>query len=194
MFNALRPGSGTSTTVLNLAHLFAAGGRSTLLLDLDAHRRAASTFSGQTPAMPGFAELVGGAELGIGLLTVGREGLLVMGPGQMAKEPAEFLAEPRVTAAIGRLRAEFEVILIDTPALQLRTDALSFCAVADAVVLVCRLGRVTEEELDDFFLAHERAGGLIAGTIVTGVPESRVTRTRMILSRRRSRSTLVQAR
>ena len=193
LFNAERPRAGTSTTVLNLAHLFAAGGRSTLLLDLDAHQRASSAASGQAATAPGFAEFVAGAAL-TEVITAGRAGLSVMGPGQMTKTPAEFLAEPRVATGIDRLRSEFEVILIDSPALQQWTDALSFSALADAVVVVCRLGRMTEEELDAAFLVHERAGANVAGTIVTNVRRSRAKSSRRFPFPHRRRAARLQPR
>lgn len=184
-FNGRRPGSGTTTTVLNLAHLFAASGRSTLLLDLDANQRSASKFGGRPTTDPGFAEYVDGTHLLHAASTaLGTDGLVVMGAGNVGWEPAEFLAKPAIEDAIGQLRTMFDVILIDTPPLEHRTDSLSFVAIVDAVLLVAPVGRLTNEELDESIEAITRAGGVVVGTIVTAVRLSFLRRLRTLFTKR----------
>ena len=195
-FNARRPRSGTTTTVLNLAHLFAASGRSTLLLDLDAHQRSASKFGGRPASEPGFAEFVDGTRLHQASTPLGPDGLLVMGAGKVGWEPAEFLAKPAAGDAIDRLRTLFDVILIDTPPLEQRTDSLSFVAIVDAVLLVAPIGRLTNEELDESIEAMTRAGGVVAGTVVTAVRLSFFRRLRTLFTKRPStrRTTMLSRR
>lgn len=191
-FNARRPRSGTTTTVINLSHLFAASGRSTLLLDLDPYQRSASKFAGQPSDGPGFAEFVNGGQLLTSAKPVGSDGLMMMGAGQVGQEPAEFLAEPRVSESIDMLRRLFDVILIDTPPLEYRTDSLSFVANVDAVLLVAPIGRITDQELDESVEAFTRAGAVVAGTIVTAVRLPLIRRLRTLFAKRgKTRSTTV---
>ena len=118
-----------------------------------------------------------------------------MGAGKVGWEPAEFLAKPAVEHAIGRLRTLFDVILIDTPPLEHRTDSLSVVAIVDAVLLVAPVGRLTNEELDESIEAVTRAGGVIAGTIVTAVRLSFFRRLRTFFTKRPStRRTTVMSR
>ena len=119
-------------------------------------------------------------------MTQGANGLHIMGPGGLKKDPSEFLAEPRVSDAISALRKSFDVILIDSPPLELWTDALSFSRVADAVILVARVGKITSEAHEHSIESHVRAGANISGTVVTGVRVPSVRRSRVIFSRRRT--------
>jgi capsular exopolysaccharide synthesis family protein len=69
--------------------------------------------------------------------------ILPAGPG--AASIANLLSSSRMRELLDRLRNEFDIVLIDTPAMLLLPDARVMAQLADAVVLVVRAGFTTRE-------------------------------------------------
>ena len=91
--------------------------------------------------------------------------------GTIPPAVGEFLASGGVSALLGELREQFDVVLVDAPPLAVVGDAKTLSAAVDAIVVVTGMG-IERPLLHE--LAHElqncRAPSL--GFILTGVPRS----------------------
>jgi len=158
---------GKSTTIANLAVAFARAGRRVVLVDLDLRRPFVNRFFGFRP-VPGITDVVLGrlsASEAIravpvptpvsagnsgphGVDTTRRssnghgqvEGFLhVLPAGTIPPDPGEVIEGEAIGGVLESLRAQFDIVLIDTPPLLVVGDALALSAKVDAMFLITRL-------------------------------------------------------
>ncbi len=91
--------------------------------------------------------------------------ILPVGPA-IDGSPGDLLAGPDMATLIERLRADFDLVIIDTPALGVTSEARSLARLADGVLLVARAGRTNVAELDESISRVHAAGGEILGVVV----------------------------
>ncbi|HET6764159.1 MAG TPA: polysaccharide biosynthesis tyrosine autokinase, partial [Longimicrobiaceae bacterium] len=141
------PGDGKSTSASNLAITLAQQGTRTLLVDADLRKGLLHGIFGLRQD-PGLAHvLLGRSSVEDVLQSVPVEGsdtpLHFLASGVFPPNPAELLGSDAVEELMRELRSAYDVIIIDAPPLNLVTDAALLSRVADATVLVVRVG-VTE--------------------------------------------------
>lgn len=119
------PGEGKSTCAMNLALWHAMSGKKTLLVEGDMRRPAISRAMSLAPDHAGLSELTAGtAPLSECLQTHKGIGLDVLAAGTIPPNPLELLVSQRFRDVLERLRAEYDIVVIDSPPLQLVSDAL----------------------------------------------------------------------
>jgi len=140
---------GKSTTVSNLGVAFASSGLRVAIVDFDLRRPVQHEVFGFDNATGFTSVLLGRAELASALHGVtGTPGALaVLTSGPVPPNPAELLGTDRVADLIGELRAQFDVVVIDTPPVLPVTDALVVSRSADALLLVATAGLTTGRQL-----------------------------------------------
>jgi capsular exopolysaccharide synthesis family protein len=171
MVTSAVPGEGKTTLAGNLATSLARAGRKTLLIDGDLRCPAAHQLFEQT-LQPGLSEvLLGEVELAGALRpTTAADGLWLLPAGQWDREVIQALARPNVQKIFERLRAEFDLIIVDAHPVLPAADALLFGQHADAVLL--SLMRDVSR-LPQIHAAAQRLANLgirILGAVVNGVP------------------------
>jgi polysaccharide biosynthesis transport protein len=158
---------GKSTTIANLAVALARAGRRVVLVDLDLRRPFVNRFFGLRPA-PGITDVLLGrlstsealravpvptsvpARSGPALRvdTNARssnghgqvEGVLhVLPAGTIPPDPGELIEGEALSRVLESLRAQFDVVLIDTAPLLVVGDALTLSSKVDAMFLITRL-------------------------------------------------------
>jgi len=134
------PEEGKTTVAANLA--FALGQvKKTLLIDADMRRpKIGRALGGAQSNLLGLSQLVTGeATLERCVYPVHNGGQLsVLPAGRIPPNPLELLASHRFSEAMERLAAHFEVIVIDSPPVQLVSDALVLSNLATDVVYVVK--------------------------------------------------------
>ncbi len=134
------PEEGKTTVAANLA--FALGQvKKTLLIDADMRRpKIGRLLGGANSNLIGLSQLVSGeATLERCVYPVEQGGQLsVLPAGRIPPNPLDLLASHRFTDAMERLAATFEVIVIDSPPVQLVSDALVLSNIATDVVYVVK--------------------------------------------------------
>jgi capsular exopolysaccharide synthesis family protein len=135
------PRDGKSTTAANLAIALAQQGTRTLLVDADLRRGIVASLFGQ-PSQPGLSNALVGdvgsrdafrqVEVGDGLF------LHLLTAGAIPPNPAELIASDRMEALLKRLEERYDAIIVDTPPLNLVTDAAVLGVRAGGVILVAR--------------------------------------------------------
>ena len=146
---ASRPGEGTSTVAANLAYSFAEAGYSTLLVDLDL-RNADLTRALAPQNAGGAAEIAEGAmPLDQAVWRDPQTGLhfLPSAAGRSAAHPARVLAPVRADRLLTALRAGYDRVVLDLPALGSTADAGVLAELLDGLLLVSTWGSLDGEAL-----------------------------------------------
>jgi capsular exopolysaccharide synthesis family protein len=186
LFTSAGLGEGKTLTIVNLAITLAQDGKRVLLVDADLRRPIVHQRLG-FPREPGLAEaLMGGmswkenvrtvTDLMLGSLgvdrvinTPGLDNLNVLTSGIVPPNPAEFLNSSRVATFVAEMRAEYDVVLFDTPPILPIADAVMLGSRVDGAVLVYQVGRIGRNALKraKFLLDHAQAR--VLGVVLTNV-------------------------
>jgi capsular exopolysaccharide synthesis family protein len=145
MLTSAGPGEGKSTTVTNLAVVYAQSHKHVLIIDADLrkptmhHTFSKSNRTGLTSLLTGQATL----QEVIKETHIERVDILTAGP--IPPNPSEILSSNRMTRILEELKETYDIILIDTPPALAVTDAQIIAAKVDGVILVIDSGKVKTE-------------------------------------------------
>ncbi len=146
------PGSaeGKSVTAANLALTMAREyQRPTCLVDANLRAPKLHHMFGLAEG-PGLVDVLAGrATLDQALTLVEPSGVTVLPAGQGVEHPAELLSAPIMRRTLDTLRAQFDRIIIDTPAALPMVDLGLLEPLADRLVLVVRSGRTSKASIQD---------------------------------------------
>jgi capsular exopolysaccharide synthesis family protein len=166
-------GEGKTFTACNLAIVRASHGTRALLIDADLRGRGVSRFLeipgsaiGLTDVMDKTVDLqdaIRRVEVGAG------NALYLLPAGAATTRSAELLESERFRLLLQQLRSRFDLVVIDTPPLNVVTDAATVAAQVDGVVLVVRGGRTDRAALQLTLSRLERAGAHTAGIVLNDV-------------------------
>jgi Mrp family chromosome partitioning ATPase len=143
------PREGTSTLVVNLARALADSGRRVAIVDGDRSRPAVARYLGMAAVVESVSATRGGQ-----LRVVGRP------------------APPEVGDLLAGLRAGYDLVLVDAPAVLSTGHSTELVAHADAVLLVVRHGRTATEALRRAAAELRLAGVRTAGVVLTFAPRT----------------------
>lgn len=171
VFCGCEPHVGTTTVVIELGILLAHLGKRVLILDGD-YRRLSSRKRINDIAELGMSDYVGNPDMDLEKCIYGSniDGLYVLSSGKMDNLHArQILYSPRFKEAMNRLKQQFDVILIDSCAVDTTSDTLALAASSDAVVLICALNGSPKSKL---IKAHQKLSKIKCNLI--GVIENMV--------------------
>lgn len=141
----LIPGVGKSFVSLNLAATIAASGKKVLLIDADMRRgviHSGSKF--------GLADvLVGLATLDTAVAQKHTDNLFVMNAGKTKLAACELLRSDAMDKLLKEAREKYDLVIVDTPPLNLVTDAELICPLVDYSLFVLHYGRHSMEEIKE---------------------------------------------
>lgn len=167
-----QPGDGKSTVAANLAIAIAQSGKKVLLIDADMRRPTLHGLLGLNQEI-GLAEvLLGEIEWENAIQPTSISGLTLLAAGTAPANPAELLSADKLAPLMEAARAEFDLILIDTPPVLAVSDPCIVSPYADAAMLVVRMAknnRKTVERSLDLLRSH---GVRLAGVVVNGLSTS----------------------
>ena len=146
------PGDGKSTVARGLAAAIAEIGEDVLLLEADLRKE--SDF--RTPngnAAAGLSSVLAGSQLDQALLKIRLTGtgageprvLTLLPSGPVPPNPSELLESERMQALMVELQERFKVVIIDSPALGVVSDALALAPFVSGVIAVGGVRKTTEE-------------------------------------------------
>ena len=147
VFTSALPRDGKSTTATNLAITLAQLGRRALLVDADLrHGCLHDVFD--VPRDPGLSEILAGENYSNeAIRTIApteSSTLFFMPTGTLPPNPTELLGSARMKGLLKSLKAQFDAVILDCPALMAVTDAAILGTYADGTLLVAR-ANVTEK-------------------------------------------------
>jgi succinoglycan biosynthesis transport protein ExoP len=137
------PGEGKTTTAVNLALTLSERGLAVCLIDADLRRGKVHEVFG-LPREPGLSEVLRGLhpfeavcrEVQVGDVRQ----LAVLTSGASVASPPGLVGSMRMRAFMGQLRERFDLIVVDTPPVNILTDAALIGANGDGVLVVVRAG------------------------------------------------------
>ena len=141
----LIPGVGKSFVSLNLAAVLAASGKKVLLIDADMRRGVI-----HSGAKFGLADvLVGLATLDTAISPKHADNLFVMNAGKTKLAACELLRGDAMDKLLKEARQKFDMVIVDTPPLNLVTDAELICPLVDYSLFVLHYGRHSMDEIKE---------------------------------------------
>lgn len=144
------PGDGKSTTTLNYAATTAMQGLRVLLIDADMRRGTVHSKLGLSRGQ-GLSNFLTGRASHTDVVTtvlLDEETTLdIITCGEVPPNPAELLGGDQMSGLLAWARERYDIVLIDTPPVNLFADGLLLAATADATVLVGRANKSFKHEL-----------------------------------------------
>lgn len=145
MVTSAGPGEGKSTTITNLAVVYAQSDKRVVLIDADLRKPTMHHTFNCTNRWGITSVLSGQANLSEVVRTTAIPNLSIITAGPIPPNPSEMLASKRMVATLEELKEQFDIILIDTPPALAVTDAQIVASKCDGVVLVMDSGKVKRE-------------------------------------------------
>lgn len=170
------PGDGKSLTASNLAAVFAAHGRRTLLVDCDLRRPVLHRYFG-VDVNGGWIQALSTAAAGATPLTLPTiafaENLDLLPSGGIAKNPTETLERFISSGMLKRLLERYDLVILDTPPVAVFPDALLLARYCKELIYVCKYGSVRLHMVRRTLARLHETGIKIVGLIINQMPESR---------------------
>jgi polysaccharide biosynthesis transport protein len=161
------PEEGKSVTAANLALAMAQQGQSVLIVDADLRRPVqheifeAERGPGLSDALVGLVQPLAAAQPYHAM-----PNLHVMSCGTEAPNPAELLGSESFVRFLHQMLEKFDTVVIDTPPVNLVTDAAVIGSVTDGVLLVAEAGRTDRSVLANAVNELRHARGSVLGIVL----------------------------
>jgi len=163
------PGDGKSTTIVNLGITFSNLGKRVLLIDADLRKPVQHRVFDIAPN-PGLTDWVrddlSQQEI---VRETGIDNLFVITCGDIPPNPSEILASRKLHTFIEQLKAEFDLILLDSPPIIAVTDASILAKLTDAIFMVVRAESTDERILKRSIEQLSQINCNLAGAILNDV-------------------------
>ncbi len=163
------PQAGKTTAVSNLGLALAESGRKVLIIDGDLRRPRLSALFGVQNEL-GLADALSSTWESSSLDPVIKQtaypNLFILPSGEAATDLPKLLHSTRLPEILEEVRMKFDFILLDSPPMMALTDARLLSRNTDGVILVCRAGRTTGEQLAFSHRRLSEDGIEVIGTIL----------------------------
>ncbi len=161
------PGEGKTVTAANLALVMAQSGRRVLLLDADLRRPGVHEIFNLTSTR-GLTDLIRSPALDPSSLVQATEqpNLSVLTTGLLPPNPTEVLASQRTRTLVETLAGSYDMLVVDSPPVELFADAQVLSSFLDGTVLVVETRRGRRTQIRHANEALERAGATVLGVVL----------------------------
>ena len=156
---------GKTTTCINLAITFAQTGSRVLIVDADMRKPRVHRLL-KIPASPGLSDRLGNLTQSDCIYTTAYENVFVLPAGTLPPNSAELLASETMLRLMTEFNERFDYIFIDTPPVDVVTDAAVIASRFHGLVLVAREGYSSKEVMQSAVGALEQAGVNILGIVL----------------------------
>lgn len=149
------PGDGKSSVALTLAVAAVSMGRSAIVVDFDLRRPGPSILRSiqASSGMPDLIELLTGKEDPLRLLPSGEDEAttektaVVLSTRESVRNPGSLIRGWQVVRLLERLRDQYDLVVINAPAVLAVRDATTLSGIADSTLMVVHWGKTTIEQL-----------------------------------------------
>ena len=165
-----REGEGKTTTATNLALTSAGVGMSVLVVEADLRRPALQSElmpAVTEPLRPGFTNyMVETSAIEDSIHDTGRPGVSILPSGPLPPSPSALLESRRARSAVEVLRDQADLVIFDTPPLNVGADASILAERVDGVILVVDLLSSTEHTVRRALQQLEAARAPLLGIVI----------------------------
>lgn len=167
------PAEGKSTVAANLAVSLALSGKRVALLDADLRRPQIHRFFGMHN-LYGLRNLLESqpAVSSVSRIHQDLPQLTIITSGNLPPNPAALLDSDRIVQILAELRAQVDMIVIDTPS-SFVADAQILGGKVDAVLFVIRPRKTSSERAKTSLELFQRSGAHVVGTVLNRIPRNR---------------------
>ncbi|HOC32786.1 MAG TPA: polysaccharide biosynthesis tyrosine autokinase, partial [Ruminococcus flavefaciens] len=167
--SSANPSEGKSTVSANTAIALAQGGNKVLLVDADMRKsvqhkifdlKNKKGLSTAVSKMNSVEECI---------IRNVEDNLDVMCAGPIPPNPSELLASENMSQMLEKLSAEYSAIVIDTPPINVVTDAMELARNISGIILVTSYGKTTVDDMDSAMKKIEFANMNLLGFILNGI-------------------------
>ena len=162
-------GEGTTTTVLNISHVFAELGEDVLLVEADTRRPVVAGLL-NVESGEGLANVLANPEIArdaVKATPIPRLYVLASRSFRRETPPVSAFAPEVIDNVLVGLTSSFDRIVVDGPPVLATSDTGLLAGAVQATVLVLRAGRTTADELRDALSSLRAANAEIVGTVLT---------------------------
>jgi len=160
------PGEGKTTFSINLA-VAHSHTKKTLLIDADMRRPAVAKGLDFEPHHPGLSDLVAGTvPLSACIQTIPGCDLHVVTTGTTVPNPLEIILSQRFKDAIAELSKIYEIVIIDSPPVELVSDALVLSKMVSGVIYVVKALDTPYQLARKGLMRIRRAEGKVLGVVL----------------------------
>ncbi len=167
------PKEGKSTVVINLGSVLAAGGDRVLVMDCDLRRPTMHRKFKPEAAVKGLTHYLADKEVKVeDFITPVGVNLWIMYSGPIPPNPPELFSMKRFRELIGKVKQDFDWVVIDSPPALSLTDAQILATYSDIVLLVAKHKSTHKPLLQRTIITLERLKAQIAGVVMNYVDTS----------------------
>jgi len=186
LFTSSSPGEGKTSIVVNLAITMAQIGQKVLLIDGDLRRPVIAKLFG-IEQIPGLTDVILGnyewhnvvksvTDLMMGRMSIdeimktpGMDNLHIITSGTYSPSPSEIISSRAIGEFINKIRAEYDMVLIDAPPVLAATDAALWSSRVDGTALVYQVGKVARGALRRSKMSLENLKANVIGVVLNGL-------------------------
>ena len=162
---------GKTTISSNTALAFAKSKMKTLLIDADLRKPKINKFF-RTENHLGLSDYLSGeAQIDEVINTTKYENLFTIIAGTLPPNPIELLSSDGMAGLIGKIKNDFEVIIIDTPPVEWVSDSLVLSSIVDGTLVVVKHRLTTYHELHSILRKIEFSKMKTLGFVLNGYTE-----------------------
>jgi len=159
------PGEGKSTTVANLGISVARRNKKAVIIDMDLRRAILHTYFGLSNDVGVGDLLEGKASTKQAIQATSVKGLSVISSGLPFRDPGGLIESDRFGRLISALKKVFDVVIVDSAPVLVKSDALLLAKYVDGAIIVLEAEKTTRRAvhatLEVFARAHVKPLGLI---------------------------------
>ena len=176
---------GKSTTAINMAIAFSQLGCKVLLIDADLRRPSVhkklkiQNTDGLSSVLVGLCPL----EKAVESINANLD---VLTSGPLPPTPSELLGSENMSVLLQALEQQYDYVFIDTPPINIVSDALALAPKTNGVILVVRDRMTTHEEMKKALNYIEFAKTRLIGTILNGTSDTQAKKYRRRYSKKYS--------
>jgi succinoglycan biosynthesis transport protein ExoP len=159
-------GDGKSTVAANLAIALAQAGQRVALIDADLRKPTLHKIFKAPQRVGTTTVLLDHADLHDAIQHLGPNLPSILTAGQLPPNPSELLGSRRMEELLVKLRADYDVVLVDCAPILPVTDPMVVSRFADGILLVARAGTTTRDQAQAARAACAKAGATVFGTVL----------------------------
>lgn len=163
---------GKSTTLVNLANIYAKKGKKVVICDFDL-RRPTIHFYFRKPNEHGIVDYLLGETSKEDLIKHSTEGIDFINRGKATPFPAEILESPKLGAILEELRRNYDLVFIDCPPILVAADTTLISKHLDGIIVVVKTNYATKEMVGETFRTLKDGNVNVIGCVMTDVPSKR---------------------
>ncbi len=167
-------GEGKSLTSINLAYTFAEAGKDVLLIEGDMRlptmeaRLAIAGKPGLSNVLVGTDSMAGSVQQYDATEAGRTTSFDVLVSGDIPPTPSELLGSARMSAFLGKMKEQYDVIILDLPPVGAVPDAIVASHLVDGMIVVVRAGHTVRGGLADTMRQLDLAEAHVLGFVFNG--------------------------